>query len=377
MSKTLESIRAAIVIGCLSAIGLIVLATAGSGTALGAPPLQGGTETPTPTPPRIPPNQASRGLIYDGLEPGAANVCQGLLKLRDSNHCTHGPDPAPPGVNIKSSSAPVTHSNAPVATAIQCDGDGVSGYRTQVMYVRPSNQADRYSTYLSSFQQWASDADQIYYDSAAETGGYRRLRLVHDASCNLIVLNIAISATSNVDFNTMVNQLTALGYNRIDRKYMIFMDDTLYCGIGSLNSDDSPGQSNWNNLGPDYARTDAGCWGGSVSAHESMHNMGAVQRSALHSTYLQNQSSSNTWHCSDEYDRMCYSDATGVVMTYPCSSPSHERLFDCNHDDYYHTTPAFGSYLATHWNSANNRFLINSPPAPPGPFRHFFPLVVK
>lgn len=42
-------------------------------------------------------------------------------------------------------------------------------------------------------------------------------------------------------------------------------------------------------------------------------------------------------------------------------------LLDCNFDD-YNTHPAPGSYLNTHWNSANIRFLIvgaDVNPAPP------------
>lgn len=354
----------------MAAIGLIALSSAGSGTAHSAPPAQGGV-TPTPVPRRIPPNEPARGLVYDGLVPGIGNVCRGAFKLRDANRCTHGPDPAPNDVNIQSSPVPVSSGNAPSA-AIQCDGDGSTGNRTQVMYVRPSDQSDRYSTYLASIRQWASDADQIYRDSAAETGGFRSLRFVHDSGCNLIVLNLVIPGTGNVDFGTMVNQLQALGYSRSDRKYMIFMDATLYCGIGSLNGDDSSSQNNANNSGPDYARADSGCWSGSVIAHESMHNMGAVQLSAPHT--------SGGYHCVDEYDRMCYSDDPNhPVMQIICASISHDRLFDCNHDDYFSTNAAPGSYLATHWNSANNRFLIAAAPGPPPTLtiRSFIPFVIR
>jgi len=346
-------------------VATIALSNFSFDSAHGAPP----PPEPTPTPRGVPPNQPARGLIYDGLEPGTDLVCKGGFKLRDSNHCTHGPDPAPTNVDVRTVSAPLVVNAPSQVSTIQCDGDGSTGNRTQVMYVRPSDRADRFATYAASIQTWAAGADTIYQNSAAETGGYRRLRFVHDGGCNIIVLNVVIPGTGTVDFNTMRSQLSALGYNRSDRKYMIFFDLNYYCGIGSLNSDDSFEQSNSNNIGPDWARADTGCWSGSVIAHESMHNMGGVQLSAPHT--------SGGYHCIDEWDRMCYSDSPNYpAMQIICPSSSHDNLFDCNHDDYYHTSPAPGSYLATHWNSANNRFLITTVSVLLTP-RLYLPLVIK
>ena len=88
-----------------------------------------------------------------------------------------------------------------------------------------------------------------------------------------------------------------------------------------------------------------------------MHNLGGVQNSSPHA--------SGGFHCIDEFDVMCYSD---YPITPRCSSaaPSEqqEERFDCGHDDYFSTSPAAGSYLDTHWNTANNRFLIGAPNAP-------------
>ena len=81
-----------------------------------------------------------------------------------------------------------------------------------------------------------------------------------------------------------------------------------------------------------------------------MHNIGGVQLSAPHS--------SGGWHCTDEWDLECYSDSPFYpAMTYLCSDSSHNRLFDCNHDDYYRVG-SVGGYLATHWNSANSQYLV-------------------
>jgi hypothetical protein len=96
-----------------------------------------------------------------------------------------------------------------------------------------------------------------------------------------------------------------------------------------------------------------------------MHTLGGVQYTA--------PNTSGGGHCIDENDRMCYADgpnmaaANGKAMIYLCPT-THERLFDCNHDDYFTTAPVSGSYLATHWNTANSSFLISgdsSGTAPP------------
>jgi hypothetical protein len=120
------------------------------------------------------------------------------------------------------------------------------------------------------------------------------------------------------------------------------------------------------------ARIDAGCWGLSsttpVEAHEIMHTLGGVQDTSPHSTGQFPSPAGG--HCTDDYDVMCYDDdgSGPVTMSFPCVS-THERRFDCNHDDYFHTSPPAGSYLATHWNTANSAFLDGSGgggPPPPG-----------
>jgi hypothetical protein len=84
-----------------------------------------------------------------------------------------------------------------------------------------------------------------------------------------------------------------------------------------------------------------------------MHNLGAVQNSA--------PNWNGVGHCLDDTDRMCYDQFQAGFVFNPTACLSHERLFDCNHDDYFHTAPAAGSYLDTHWNTADSAYLSSTP----------------
>jgi hypothetical protein len=299
----------------------------------------------------MPQAQPRIGLVYKDLRIARTGPCVGAFAVGNSNRCTHGPDAAPEGVDIK---VDVPALRLPIAALpkVQCDGDGVSGKRVQVIYARSSDRPDRYATYVNSIRQWAAEADEIYRDSAAETGGARHIRFVHNSGCALTVPNVVMSPTGDDSLGNTQAELAAAGYNLASRKYMVFVDANVYCGIGNIRNDDQPGGANLNNGGPSYGRAGAGCWGGTTAAHELMHNVGGVQLSAPHS--------SGGWHCTDEWDLECYSDAPFYPpMSYLCPDPAHDRLFDCGHDDYYRAGLATG-YLATHWNAANSQFLVSA-----------------
>ncbi|WP_235483099.1 RICIN domain-containing protein [Streptomyces roseoverticillatus] len=392
----------------------------------GPAPAPAHDKTPEPVT-RIPDDDRPHGLVYQGLAPAPkGDRCAGVLRTTDGR-CTHGPDKPPRGVNIAKDTPPVVKTRdvadtpgttgtsgatdddkpsekpsekpsgtsspgtpasvdarqagtaaaktpqaapkQPVAggksaasgQAVQCDGDGTTGNRVQVVYAHgPGN--DRYAEYLASFRKWAADADTIYYASAQETGGVRHIRFVTGADCMPSVLNVEVTDSALSEFSALNSALAAKGFDRRDRKYMIFADAKVYCGIGTFNGDERPGAANLSNFGPSYGRTDAGCWSGSTAAHELGHNLGAVNNSA--------PNSSRAAHCTDEWDVMCYSDAPYYpAMRTICPDRGHDERLDCNHDDYFHTNPQPGSYLATHWNVANNQFLMtgNGTKPDPGP----------
>ncbi|MFI9722130.1 RICIN domain-containing protein [Streptomyces sp. NPDC052396] len=367
-------------------------------------------EAPEPVT-RIPGNDRAHGMVYTGLRLAPkGDHCAGVLET-EGGRCTHGPDKPPRGVDIKKDTPPAvkakataadpsrpetekpatdqpstgtvaaldakqagkrgktppapaspkggTGKAAPSEQTVPCDGDGSTGNRVQVLYVHgPGN--DRYAEYLASFHKWAADVDTIYYASAQETGGVRHVRFVTGADCTPSVLNVELPDSALAEFSATNSALAAKGFDRRDRKYMIFADANVYCGIGTFNGDERPGQDNQSNFGPSYGRTDNGCWSGSTAAHELGHNLGAVNNSAPHS--------SKAAHCTDEWDIMCYSDAPYYPqMQIVCPDRAHDDRLDCNHDDYYNTNPQQGSYLDTHWNVANNQFLMTGNGTNPNP----------
>jgi hypothetical protein len=323
----------------------------------------------------VPPNDRARGLVWDGLAPGRAeNRCAGLFEVRgragEVLGCTHGPDPAPAGVDVRVPVGAGTLAGtaaalpAPAAlpgtngNGIACAGDGTSGFRVEAIYATAGT--DRYATVAPLIQtSYAPFVEWQYRMSAAETGGEAHVPFVTApdgaGSCTLVVRKEILSSTGDDTFSNTINELKARGYNRADRRYMVWMDANVLCGIGQIYRDSQPGQTNANNgYYTAFGRSDAGCWG-YAEAHELMHNLGGVQPDAPHGT--------PGFHCWDERDDMCYDDdgSGPVVMQTVCSSRD-ARLFDCNHDDYFHAgTPPAGTWLATHWNTYNSRFLLRGP----------------
>jgi hypothetical protein len=314
-----------------------------------------------------------RGIIYDGLERRLDGFCRHGFALQARDHrglplCTHGPDPAPEGVDVRVEPAPPPGGTAADPTRVPCVGNGTDGYRVQLIYARASDRPDGYGSWLPSFQQWAAMVDDVFNASAAQTGGVRHIRYVHDATCVAVVDNVVLSPTADDNFDNMLRELRGKGYSRTDRKYLVWMDATRYCGIAQIYYDDRPTQDNYSNGHPlvpgEVGRVDKGCWGNTnalVEAHELTHLLGGVQTSAPNATLYN--------HCTDEYDRLCYNDGGATRgLSFRCPS-SHENRLDCNKDDYFNTNPGPGSYLSNHWNVANSRFLTSSgtaqPPPPP------------
>ncbi|MEV6301657.1 RICIN domain-containing protein [Actinoplanes sp. NPDC051861] len=342
----------------------------------------------------LPKDAPEKGLVYSGLTLASADsLCAGAYQVYEGT-CTHGPDPAPAGLAVRRDVAPVTAgvkqitsvsrengavpvdaeiardeggsaltADAPAlipdaapgqadfilgADDVACSGDGRSGKRVQLLYLHESATGSRYAKFLNSFRTWAAGVDAIYDASAAETGGSRHIRYVTTPECRVDVAEVQLPDSSLDSFVNTIDALRTLGYNRTDRKYLVFAEKNVYCGIATY-VPDTRARGNRNNGGPSYARVDSGCWSSTMAAHQLTHSLGAILTDSPNAT--------GTGSCVDEYDLLCGEDRSGKPVRNVCPKKNEIRL-DCGHDDYFSTNPKRGSYLDEHWNVALSDFLL-------------------
>lgn len=274
--------------------------------------------------------------------------------------CVHGEDAEPHGdgsYGVAGSSG----SGSGTSGQIGCYGDGTSGPRVRAVYARPESAPNNYAASVPSIRSWAAGISAQFDASAARTGGRRHVRFATTpgASCSLTVLDVALPSSAFRTFRATVEALEARGLSGANSKYLIWADTVGMCGMATTFDDDRPGLDNLNNGGlPSYARIDRRCWG-KVEAHEVVHMLGGVQRSAPNST--------GGFHCSDGLDTMCYDDGTARSTQRSVCSQERAQVLDCRNDDYFSTAAPRGSYLQTHWNTARSSFLApalaDAPPA--------------
>jgi len=326
-----------------------------------------------------------RGMIYTGLGLGKrGSACDGVFEAKSgtgaSLGCSHGPDPAPPGTDVRRGRADhelaadlqaglvdqaeaAADGEAGTASdllgSIGCLADGLVGSRVQAIYAVADDRTDRSATVIPTIRAtYAPRVDWQINQSAAETGGEAHVRFVTEpvaGGCQLSVPVVHLTASGDDSFSNTITELKAQGYNRADRKYLVWTDANVLCGVGSVYSDTRPGLNNINNgYAAMFARVDAACWD-YAEGHELMHTLGSVQQSAPHATA--------NGHCWDEPDEMCYDDdGSGPATMQTLCAGRNGSLFDCNHDDYFYAgVPPVSNWLATHWNTFNSSWILNGP----------------
>lgn len=296
---------------------------------------------------------AAPSAIGSGGSPAAVWACASETPIATVSGiaCVHGDDTALTGT---------ASAEGIDRLPIPCHGDGTSGNRIALYYAYIAGHRDRVARMRASIRASIEQANTVVYRSSRETGGARWLRVLTDSRCQPIVRTLKLPRAARQSFVETISAAERAGLQAANRKYLLFTDASAYCGIATLQHDDRPGPRNLNNAGPSWARLDRACWGGYATAHEIMHMLGSVQASAPHYD--------GTGHCTDDYDLMCYQNPGGKRVWIRCQATLADRRLDCGKDDYFNTSPAAGSYLARHWNTARSSFLYNreSWQRPPG-----------
>lgn len=281
-----------------------------------------------------------------------------LLEVFDAQGASLGfthrhPDPVPEGAG----------GGDPPAATSQRDPSCVAGnpgdYYAIVIYARASDDTDDYAIKAPQVRDMVKAANFKVDEAAQVWGMHADLKVLCDASNQIIVRNEVLPTSRNSDdFGSISGDLRNRGYTDPKVKHWVYYDDGVgagYAGQGNFYGDDRLLITNNNNgnaaamFALDYGYL--GDFGAYVMLHELGHNLGAVQYTAPHST--------GAAHCTDGWDTMCYNDGGSKGNQYT-TSICPVRIWDCNQDDYFNVNPGPTNYLATHWNIGNplNRFIV-------------------
>lgn len=269
-----------------------------------------------------------------------------------------------------------------------CHGDGVNGPRIEFIYVYVEGQPNRAAqVFPDMLNRWIPAMEGAFRSTSKRQGREIGMR-VHMPNCEIKIGVVEMDAEEGRldDISPMYMRVAKAirdaGYKRSNRKYHVWFDGgTLRaCGAASPDLDpvtgDNPTSANGNNVGGNVAVTwkyrapsrpgerPLYCWGigrmgALVETHELLHLLGSVLRNS--------PNSDGRSHCLDMDDIMCFDGGNRVER---CVAPV--ELLDCGSDDYFAIDPPRTSFLGTHWNTADSRFLGGSleddlPVYPPGP----------
>lgn len=272
---------------------------------------------------------------------------------------SHGPDPAGGVAGLTRQDAYVgVTPDAPICASS-------TERRTLVVYAHPRDVANNYAGSVDTIRNNVSLANgklreqgfDRWRDSAWEYTTWPEMT----AQCSggvvevgYVALSASAAELTQADAFTKISTDVQQAYGGISdtnlRRYLVYVDAPVsgYCGQGSVYNNDQLSTSNPHYLyGGLVAAAYQPCWQGPTALHEWLHNQGAVQLSAPHT--------SGNWHCWDGLDVMCYSDGGSQAFRYTESICTASVEIDCGRDDYFDARRSYlvGSYLATHWNVGN------------------------
>ena len=139
-----------------------------------------GSLTLVPVGPAGAAQDAARGVVFQGLErdPGACHDAFRVVGARSQVACSHGPDAAPTGVDVRHRRAPDFWAapgaltpgvgTAAATGGLQCYGTGSDGYRVKAIYAHAST--DHFAQYQASF---LAESQQLASAGSVRLGRYQ------------------------------------------------------------------------------------------------------------------------------------------------------------------------------------------------------------
>lgn len=214
----------------------------------------------------------------------------------------------------------------------------LSGFPVHWMYVLPSDAPDRFSTFAGAMQ---TDADAIdawwRREDPTRTPRNDLTQLSCGAQLDLTTLRLpqssATLAAQDGRFVTIFDALLAANFRSRFTKYIVYFDgrveDPDICGQGASSSSGI-------GVAVVYAQACAGVSTAAVAAHEFLHTLGAVSRSAPH-----NCPEPNGGHSCESPADLMYPFLDG--------SPLDAKVLDPGRDDYYGHADSFSDSQDAPW----------------------------
>ena len=255
------------------------------------------------------------------------------------------------------------------------------GNAIKLVYAYASDQPNHFDDYKDVIQ---SDVKAVADAMLAASNGEKTVRFDLGTSCGpeyVDIQSVALPRTratyqamgSSARFNAVASDLSshvtsdawcpAIGAIDCTRDFLVYADG-LYAnegvtGTATRRGDTLPSADNDSNIGGQFAvvwgngTAQFGISSATTAEHEMLHNLGAVQNIAPHSTL--------GGHCFDEVDVMCYPDGgtLGHLADMITNCPTApESTIDCGHDDYFNPDgPVLSASDAPMWNVYDSEFL--------------------
>lgn len=256
-----------------------------------------------------------------------------------------------------------------------------SGSVVKVIYTYPADKPNRFAEAANYLQANVSVMSRYV---AAESDWTKTLRFDMGTSCGAQYADITVVALpqaraayvdeANRPVHTRINDdlRPLLPTGSAKQNYLIFADHIMSSGLHgeavSLPNDDREGA--WHEMGnlvaniygpeqPLATYADGPVLSPRLMAHEVMHTLGAVQRTAPHA--YAGEVGNLLMHCVGDGDLMCVPNGSAPSQGPPQSCEPFDYYIasrlDCGRDDYFNPAPVPGSYLDARWNIYRSSWL--------------------